>query len=443
MNLKIRLLILAALLALLIAILWPALPAQSTQASPVDQMSDPSDEVLPVTAEEVLVVTNGTVIDGTGAGPITNGAVVIQGNRILTVGPATALAIPAGAEVIDAAGGTIMPGLINAHVHNTQEPGTRHRFLVQGVTATCDLASSPADMTLFEQTLTEQNQPAARGFHSGPMLTAPGGYPSNYGIRWDYEVATPTETRAAVRDLLSLGADMIKVALEPWQPQEPWPVLNLEQLQAIVQTAHSAGVPVRAHVQQAAMLDLALQAGVDSVEHVPLPFSEELKLSQMSPDEQLSLADFPELEAQLSRMATQGTALVPTLNVGTCATRNLAGLETEVWRHMCDFQLEIVGYFHQMGGVVALGNDYGNPGVAPGMPLQEIKLLLEAGLSPLEVIQAGTGHAAQVCGHGDEVGTLESGKLADLIMVEGDPLLEVDAMSRVNLVIRDGEIIKK
>ena len=198
MNLKIRLLILAALLALLTALLWPALPAKSTQASPVDQITDPSAEAVSVAAEELLVVTNGTVIDGTGAGPVSNGAVVIQGNRILAVGPAAAVTVPPDAEVIDAGGGTIMPGLINAHAHNTQKPGTRHRFLVQGVTAICDLASSPADMPLFEQTLTEQNQPAARGFHSGPMLTAPGGYPSSYGFRWDYEVATPTAAQAAV-----------------------------------------------------------------------------------------------------------------------------------------------------------------------------------------------------------------------------------------------------
>jgi imidazolonepropionase-like amidohydrolase len=444
MNLKIRLIILAGLLALLTALLWPALPARSTQASPVDQMSGPSEGEVSAIEEQLLVVTNGMIIDGTGSEPIANGGVVIQGNHIVAVGPASALAIPAGAEVIDVGGGTIMPGLINAHVHNTQEPGTRYRFLTQGVTSTCDLASSSADMPLFEQALTQQNQRAARGFHSGPMLTAPGGYPTNYGFKWDYEVATSNEARAAVRDLLSLGADMIKVALEPWQPQDPWPVLNLEQVQAIVQTAHSAGVPVRAHVQQAAVLDLALQAGVDSVEHVPLPFSEELKVSQMSPEERLSLADFPELEAQLSRMAAQRTALVPTLSVGICATRELVGHpKIEARRRMCEFQLEIVGRFHELGGIVALGNDYGNPGVAPGMPLQEMKLLLEAGLSPLEVIQAGTRYAAQVCGHGDELGTLESGKLADLIIVESNPLLEVDAMSRVSLVIKDGEIIKK
>src|SRR5262245_48495766 len=100
MNLKIRLLILAGLLALLIVLVWPALPAKSIQASPADQISEPSDEAVPVVREKVLVVTNGMVIDSTGAEPIANGSVVIQGNRILAVGPVTTLAIPAGAEVI-------------------------------------------------------------------------------------------------------------------------------------------------------------------------------------------------------------------------------------------------------------------------------------------------------------------------------------------------------
>jgi len=444
MKLKIKWVILAGLLALILMIVWPALPAQSNDAGSMSEAAGAPDDLsqsnLQVVPAEIRVITNGMVIDGAGAVPIPDGIVVIQDQRILAAGPAGQVAVPAGAEIIDAAGGTIMPGIINAHVHNTQSPDTRYRFLTQGVTSTCDLASSMADMAQFEQSHNAKNQAAARGFRTGPMITAPGGYPSSYGFRWDSQVATPSEARAAVTNLVSQGADMIKIALEPWQPQEPWPVLTVEQVRAIVETAHRFGVPVRAHVQQAEMLDIALAAGVDTVEHVPLPFAEGIKLKQMGRDETLSLADYPQLEAQLSQMARQGIALVPTLNVGSCATHHLPELETEAQRRMCSFQLEIVGRFHQMGGTVALGNDYGNLGVAPGMPLQEMKLLLEAGLSPLEVIQAGAQHAAQVCGHADELGTLEPGKLADIIVVDGNPLVDLEVLTRINLVIQNGEV---
>jgi imidazolonepropionase-like amidohydrolase len=432
MNLKIKLAIIAGLLALMIVIVWPAPPAQSNKVGRASQTAGGP--------AEILAIIHGTVIDGTGINPIPDGVVVIQDQRIAAVGPSGQVAVPAGAEIIDAAGGTIMPGIINAHAHNTQRPDTRRRFLTQGVTTTCDLASSMADMAQFEQRHNANNQAAARGFYTGPMITAPGGYPSSYGFQWDYQVASPNEAQAAVTDLVSQGANMIKIALEPWQPREPWPVLSVEQVRAIVETAHRFGVPVRAHVQQAEMLDIALDAGVDAIEHVPLPFLEGVKLKKMFKDETLSLADYPQLEAQLSRMAGQGVILVPVLNATACATHYLPELESEAQRRMCHFQLEIVGRFQQMGGVVAVGNDYSNLGVPAGMPLTEMKLLLEAGLSPLEVIQAGTQHAAQVCGHGDELGTLAPGKLADVIVVAGNPVVDLEALTRINLVILNGEV---
>jgi imidazolonepropionase-like amidohydrolase len=446
-NLIIRV-ILAILFAVALAAIYTVSSAHSNDASAVKQANEQfvkpanlsSGHTLAI-SDDAFIITNGVIIDGSGADPIPNGLVAIQGNHILAAGSAADFTIPAGAEVIDAGGGTIMPGIINAHVHNTHTPGTRHRFLVNGVTAMCDLATSLNDMPQFEQSYTDQNQPAGRGFYSGPMITAPGGYPSSYGFSWDYEVASPTEAQAAVVNILSLGADMIKIALEPWQPQEPWPVLSLEQVEAIVSAAHVRGVPVRAHIQQATMLDIALKAGVDAVEHVPLPFAEEAKLKQMTQEDTLSLADFPEFETQLTRMASQGVVLVPTLSVGTCATYKMPGLESETQRRMCNFQLEIVGRFYDLGGVVALGNDYGNLGVERGMPLREMQLLLAAGLSPMSVIEAGTRHAAQVCGHGDELGTLGPGKLADIIVLAGDPLIEIEAMGRLSLVIKDGEVV--
>ena len=93
------------------------------------------------------------------------------------------------------------------------------------------------------------------------------------------------------------------------------------------------------------------------------------------------------------------------------------------------------------GGIIAVGNDYGNPSVHLGMPLREIDLLQTAGLSPLEVIEAATKHAAYVCGQSDELGTLERGKLADLIVVDGNPLDDLNAMDSVLYIVKDGELV--
>jgi imidazolonepropionase-like amidohydrolase len=102
--------------------------------------------------------------------------------------------------------------------------------------------------------------------------------------------------------------------------------------------------------------------------------------------------------------------------------------------------LGVVSAFHEASDTIAAGNDYGISGVEPGMPLDELKLLQAAGLSPLEVIAAATKNAAYACGHGAELGTLEAGKLADLIVVDGDPLIDLAGLDALLYVVLDGEI---
>jgi imidazolonepropionase-like amidohydrolase len=139
-------------------------------------------------------------------------------------------------------------------------------------------------------------------------------------------------------------------------------------------------------------------------------------------------------------MIDQGVVLVPTLDVLTSDSflRRVIGSEPEVF---IQANIGVVRFFHDSGGIIAVGNDYGNPGVQPGMPLREMDLLQTAGLSPLEVIEAGTKHAAYVCGQSDELGTLERGKLADLIVVNGNPLDDLIAMDSVLYIVKDGEIV--
>lgn len=391
-----------------------------------------------------LVVTNGIVVDGSGADPITDGLVAIQGNRIVAVGQAADFKIPDEVVVVDAGGGTILPGVINSHVHIGNAVGTRRTlFLLDGVTSVCDLGIPLFLMKGFDEEGFKAG-PAARGFKAGPPITAPGGYPGFYmGSAMNYEIQGEDEAEMAVRDLHARGVDYIKVVLEPGYYGENLPVINLQELRAVVATAHANDLLVRTHVTKSEMLDIALEAGVDVVEHVPMGSESPEELESMF--DEAGVFNMPsEQEAQLLRMIDQDMVLVPTLEVYLADPYLLKAIEpeTDVLNHAV-FQaiLGIVRFFHDSGGIIAVGNDYGNPGVQSGMPLREMDLLQAAGLSPHEVIEAATKHAAYVCGHGDELGTLEIGKLADLIVVDGNPLEDLNVMDSVLYIVKDGEIV--
>lgn len=203
--------------------------------------------------------------------------------------------------------------------------------------------------------------------------------------------------------------------------------------------AHARRKLVVAHVTQAAVLDIILEAGVDVLAHAPTApqvFAGEIENLR---NENGRISFNPDYEAQLSRLVKQGVIMVPTINAideVTCS----ALYQTSAQRQLCfDSILETVRRFHALGGVMALGNDAPVHGER-GMPLHEMRLLLRAGLTPLEIIEAGTRHAAQACGQDDELGTLEPGKLADVIVVKGDPLIDIEAMKQIAVVIRAGEI---
>jgi hypothetical protein len=189
------------------------------------------------------------------------------------------------------------------------------------------------------------------------------------------------------------------------------------------------------------MLDIALEAGVDVIEHVPMPYDSYDNLVSMFDD--AGMFRMPsELEDQLLRMIDQGVVLVPTLDVNT------GDWDTYVWgdigvepEEFIQANLGVVRFFHDSGGIIAIGNDHGVPGVQHGMPIREMELLQTAGLLPLDVIEAATKHAAFVCGQSDQLGTLERGKLADLIVVDDNPLDDLKAMDLVLYVVKDGEIV--
>ncbi|MBC7812352.1 MAG: amidohydrolase family protein [Burkholderiales bacterium] len=377
--------------------------------------------------EGVVVITNGVIIDGTGAEPLEGQALVIVGERIAGIYETALYDPPPDAQFIDAEGGTILPGFINAHTHFTEEfTDRRDNHLAHGVTSVCNLDTALEAMPAFDM-LRDGDLLGARGFIAGPMVAVEGGYP---GIAWGeeaaYNVVGPDEAAAAVNVLAENGANYIKISLEPGPGD--WPVLTLEEVQAVTEAAHANDLEVIAHIENADYLEQALDGGVDMVTHIPhrqgsgAPFSGTIDAPEID----------AELDALITRMVEDGVRLIPTLHVITDSlsidSLRSAGM------------IEFVRRFHERGGVVVVGNDYPIEPTGPGIPLPEMQLLSLAGLSNMEIIVAGTASAAAACGQGEELGTLEEGKLADVVIVAGDPLADLNALEDVSLVLLGGEI---
>jgi imidazolonepropionase-like amidohydrolase len=279
--------------------------------------------------------------------------------------------------------------------------------------------------------------PAARGFKSGPIITVPGGYPDVvWHMGFNYEVANSDEAQAAVTDLVNRGADVIKIALEPGGEGYRWPMLDLAQVQAIVQEAHAHGKLVAHTVNPGDGSLASCSTAVDAIEHAPALFQQvKPMLSSMQPALYDASAD-----KDIGPTGAQHI-MVPTLTAYEPLCQS-SDLTPEHKQECYQFIEGPVRVFHALGGTVALGNDYGaGDAVVGGMPLREMQLLLASGLTPMDVIEAGTRNAARVCGHGDELGTLEPDKLADVIIVDGDPLVDIEALSKVVVVIKGGLVV--
>jgi imidazolonepropionase-like amidohydrolase len=388
----------------------------------------------------------GTVIDGLGGNPVRHGVIVLDQGSVVAVGPLGEVCIPKGTRIIPAEGRTVLPGVIDSHTHvEDQILETLRVFLADGVTSVGNTGSGPDLIAVFHEK--GQDSTAARGFIAGPALTAPGGYPA---IRGDGSAACGVETIdeavAAVDELAERGVDFIKLTQEPFDfnYQEPGhlPVLAPDMIAAITARAREHGLLVRSHVHYAYQLDIALDAGVTSIEHMLFPLPKDVGYVGLYRDHTLTPSALPELRQRIERMVRHGVYLVPTIRGElTNIVRGMPDFPAVALQAIEELLVTILSIYVEAGGLVALGSDWvGLPGVPAGMPHHEMRYMQRAGMTPMQVIEASTRHAAAVCGQADTLGVLTPGRRADLIVVNGDPLRDLAALEAVQIVVKDGRV---
>jgi imidazolonepropionase-like amidohydrolase len=393
-----------------------------------------------------LIIRPGTLIDCTGREPARGEEVVVRGDRITEVRPVGAAPVdPAAEQVVDAPAATLMPGLIDLHMHVFQWgqrhdiPWEKESILEAGVRGIRNAS------TLLDMGVTTARDVASRdnlsiqlrdlinaGVVRGPRFLASGTQLEAWG-RADYffkaiHVNGPDEARAAARRQLRAGADWIKIMATAGVGGgtgklvgEPgWQELTEEEIHAAVVEARHAGRKITAHAIGRDGVKAALRAGIDCIEH----------------------GDYLDDEA-IEMMVERDVGYVPTLLI----TKNLGehgaerGFEANIVeraKRTLEAGMDSVLRAHRAGVRVATGSDVDLDETAA----EEVRMLLQAGLPPMEALLAATKVAASIIELDDQIGTVEAGKLADLILVEGDPLADPFALERVSHVIHKGDLVK-
>jgi imidazolonepropionase-like amidohydrolase len=409
-------------------------------------------------AQQTTVLRAARLIDGTGAPTVTNAAIVVTDDRIVAVGLASAVAVPAGARVVDLGDVTLLPGFIDAHTHiigrTLGDPmadlaivkdyasygaivgvANARSTLLAGFTTIRVVGAGNFDDMALRQAITDGRVPGPRMENAGHAIGITGGHCDENGFRpgliqlgpADGVADGPEQIRSAVRYQVKGGADVIKMCATGGVLSEGDAVgvtqYTYEEMKALVDEATKLGRKVAAHAHGTEGIKIAVRAGVSSIEHGSFLDEEGARM-----------------------MAQRGTFLVPTMMAGDAVERFakngvLKGLRAEkalaAGAAMRNATKIAVANHVQ----IALGTD---AGVIPhGTNGREFGLMVEwGGLTPMAALNAGTMNAAKLLGWEAKVGSLAPGKLADIVAVPGNPLADIHVTERVSFVMKGGVVYK-
>ncbi|HEV7974910.1 amidohydrolase family protein [Amycolatopsis sp.] len=403
------------------------------------------------------VIRAARLIDGTGAAPVQDAVLVVDQGKIVGTfaGEAPEGLVPADAEVLDLPGCTILPGLIDSHVHmNFPGNGVLLEEIMtepEGVlVATATFAAAKAlaagvttvrDTGCVHGTVFELRRALELGHGIGPRIlacgqpiTITGGHTWYLGGEADGEDGL----RKKVRSMAKLGADAIKVMASGGGTRNTTshlPSFSPAEMNAIVDEAHRMGRKVTAHCLNARAIEIAVEAGVDQLEHAGFLIDEAAN-QKFDP-------------AVAEKIANAGVAVTSTLAVGEYAVEamrakpELTKAEQEFldhWSMMIEDNLNTFTQLHEAGVRIVAGTDAGWRFTPIDGLAVEIELLERAGLSSMQALVAATGNAAATLGVEDKFGTLAPGLAADVLVVGGDPLENLSALRDVRLVLQGGKV---
>ncbi len=422
---------------------------------------------------QVIVIEGGTLIDGEGGPPVENSVIVVTGNRITAVGKRGRVSYPRGVHIIQANGKYVMPGLIDLHVHYQAWQG--ELYLAHGVTSVKDTGNPVEWLEAQSGAIADGRTAGPRLFYTGNSLTSPPAIKDHH-----IGLETPEMGRRAVRILKEHGAVAIKVHQQ----------ITPELLRAICDEAHKLGLPVTGHLRRIGAREAALE-GIDGLEHATgIPRSsgahpELLKGDNPENDlvgyyddlyeaaEMIEGNFSPLIKLLVKRKVAISPTLITWFRVASDHRADYAREDAEYakiealgyvpervrsqWRSSSIFEpkdardLErfrtayfkmsrFLKQFHEAGGMVLAGS--ATVDNIPGLSMhREMELMTELGLSPREVIETATRRNAEFLHKDKEIGTIAVGKLADILVVERNPLEDVKNVGRIMVVMQNGIVV--
>jgi imidazolonepropionase-like amidohydrolase len=381
----------------------------------------------------IIALIGGTLIDGTGHSPVENTTVLIEGKKIKAVGPMDKVKVPEGAKKINVSGKWILPGFIDAHMHLTYPADDvqnitqtdslatlralhfMEMFLRCGITTVRDVGAPVEPMRALNEAAHLGYTDTIRLFSCGQLLTVTGGHGD--GLKLARAVDGPWEWRKAVREMFKAGFDHIKIS----------PTFTMEEAQAAVDEAKTLGMRITSHggglsdTSPTTMTRMAVQAGVQCIEH----------LNEMEDD-------------VLDLIAEKGVYIVPTLSIyrEQYKENDIPGILIEkrgwsVSMHETLFKKARARKITMGIGTDAVGSFMK---LYPKIYLMEMKYFVELGANPMEALVAATRNGALILGKEDVLGTIQEGKLADIQIVNGNPLKSLDVLGQPETVIIGGSV---
>lgn len=415
-----------------------------------------------------IAIENTTVIDGTGTAPRNGLTVVVDGSRIVAVGSAADVNVPKRAKRIDGSGKFLIPGMMDLHLHligggawkdSSAQSGkpvdfelgisALHGYLYYGFTSIYDAGNNPDFILPLRDQERAGKIVSPRIFETGQLLSYPGSWSVGYagiGVR---------DWPETIKDLdlqISRKPDVQKITYEAFGagPNALIKSLPKDLMAREIEYLHSKGVRVTVHISNAVMARDAIAAGADTLAHAPGVGVITADFAKMAAEKripiQTSLSVFDEIsnmEEGVDFLKTPEFAATVSPNEVPARERSRARYMSLGWpgwfKTILPYAKRNLKMIHDAGGILALGSDRT---FAPN-GLRELELVVEAGIPPLDAIKIATLNAAIFLDRQSELGSIETGKLADLVLLNADPTVDVRNVKQIELVMKDGTIIDR